>query len=177
MKKTLFLILPLAVFMIACGGSHKWTDSQRDEVRSQVREHRTKTFLKQLHEGVYVPFEDCVVSTIEEIYPDYNEYADSPAQQDTLVSVMIECGSGIVGEKFENLSQLLPYQALQQAGVLPANMNTEMQKSFYSCLTPKVAEAFVSPQVLVNKIMMADSASIQLLDTLINQCKGQLGVE
>ena len=73
MRKIIFILAAMAV-VASCSQSRKWTDKEREEVRELVRNHRDRVAIRHMEESNYQNLEQCVLTTIEETYPDYNQY-------------------------------------------------------------------------------------------------------
>ena len=88
MRKIIFILAAMAV-VASCSQSRKWTDKEREEVRELVRNHRDRVAIRHMEESNYQNLEQCVLTTIEETYPDYNQYNKLTGKTDTLNAVII----------------------------------------------------------------------------------------
>lgn len=169
MKK---IILAVSVILLAaaCGQTKKaWTDTERNAVRTMVRNHQSKMILRHMAQDNFANIEDCVVSTVEGTYPDYNAYAKVTSQNDTVVGVLVDCVGEMIGPGYENLPKIFPYDKLVSAGVLPANLTTDQQNMFYVCVAGKIQGTFPNPAQFAYA-MLHDSAASDQLSMMMKEC-------
>ena len=129
--KKIILALSAIALVVSCSQSRKWTDKERDEVRKVVRDRHDRSAIRHMEARIYTNLEECVVTTIEETYPDYNRFDKLTGKTDTVDAVIVDCLGFTIGPDYENLPLLFPYDQLQQAGVLPAGLSNDQVKSFY----------------------------------------------
>lgn len=175
MKKIILGVVLISLFF-SCSQSRKWTDKEREEVREVVRQHREKSAIKHLAKENYNNLEDCIVATVEEDFPDYNNYTEAQSQSDTLVSIMVMCTSDIVGPSYENMALLFPYDQLQLAGILPANLTPNQLNTYYACLSSKIQGNFDSVYAFMYGILN-DAAAGQLVSAMMQQCAVELAAQ
>ena len=144
MRKIIFILAAMAV-VASCSQSRKWTDKEREEVRELVRNHRDRVAIRHMEESNYQNLEQCVLTTIEETYPDYNQYNKLTGKTDTLNAVILSCLDYTIGPNFENLPLLFPVGQLQQAGVLPDSVTDAQAAAFYGCLAGKIKTIYGTP--------------------------------
>ena len=144
MKKIILFVSAL-VLVASCSQSRRWTDKEREKIRETVRDYRDRSAIRAMEAANYENLEECVVTTLEETYPDYNQYDKLTGQTDTLEGVMVSCLGVTLGPNFENLPVLFPAAQLQQAGILPAGATDAQVQSFYACLITKVKEIYGTP--------------------------------
>ena len=72
--KKIILALSAIALVVSCSQSRKWTDKERDEVRKVVRDRHDRSAIRHMEAKNYTNLEECVVTTIEETYPDYNRF-------------------------------------------------------------------------------------------------------
>ena len=68
--KKIILALSAIALVVSCSQSRKWTDKERDEVRKVVRDRHDRSAIRHMEAKNYTNLEECVVTTIEETYPD-----------------------------------------------------------------------------------------------------------
>lgn len=117
--KKIVLALSAILVLVSCAQTKQWTDKERTEVKEVVRAHKEKTMLKHMEDNNFANIENCVVTTVEGTYPDYNKYDKLTGKTDTLTSVMINCTTEMLGANYENLPLVFPYPQLQSIGILP----------------------------------------------------------
>lgn len=117
--KKIILALSAIALVVSCSQSRKWTDKERDEVRKVVRDRHDRSAIRHMEAKNYTNLEECVVTTIEETYPDYNRFDKLTGKTDTVDAVIVDCLGFTIGPNYENLPLLFPYDQLQQAGILP----------------------------------------------------------
>lgn len=120
--KKIVLALSAILVLVSCAQTKQWTDKERTEVKEVVRAHKEKTMLKHMEDNNFANIENCVVTTVEGTYPDYNKYDKLTGKTDTLTSVMINCTTEMLGANYENLPLVFPYPQLQSIGILPADL-------------------------------------------------------
>ena len=138
--KKIVLALSAILVLVSCAQTKQWTDKERTEVKEVVRAHKEKTMLKHMEDNNFANIENCVVTTVEGTYPDYNKYDKLTGKTDTLTSVMINCTTEMLGANYENLPLVFPYPQLQSIGILPADLTPDQISAFYTCFTGKVKE-------------------------------------
>ena len=77
--KKIILALSAIALVVSCSQSRKWTDKERDEVRKVVRDRHDRSAIRHMEAKNYTNLEECVVTTIEETYPDYNRFVTTAA--------------------------------------------------------------------------------------------------
>lgn len=167
--KNFILALSAVALVVSCSNSRKWTDKEREEIRQVVRDHRDRSAIRHMEAKNYENLEECVVTTIEGTYPDYNQYDKLTGKTDTLDGVIVDCLGFTIGPNYENLPLLFPYDQLQQAGILPANLSEDQVKAFYSCLTGKVQELYRTPDLFTIAMFDEPGVPTELADAM-QQC-------
>ncbi|MFR4026746.1 MAG: hypothetical protein ACLTZY_15005 [Alistipes indistinctus] len=109
--KKIVLALSAILVLVSCAQTKQWTDKERTEVKEVVRAHKEKTMLKHMEDNNFANIENCVVTTVEGTYPDYNKYDKLTGKTDTLTSVMINCTTEMLGANYENLPLGIPLPA------------------------------------------------------------------
>ena len=112
--KKIILALSAIALVVSCSQSRKWTDKERDEVRKVVRDRHDRSAIRHMEAKNYTNLEECVVTTIEETYPDYNRFDKLTGKTDTVDAVIVDCLGLTIGPNYENLPLLFPYDQLQQ---------------------------------------------------------------
>lgn len=144
MRKIIFLLAAVAL-VASCSQSRKWTDKEREELRELVRTHKDRVAIRHMEEANYQNLEQCVLTTIEGTYPDYNQYNKLTGKTDTLNAVILSCLDYTIGPNFENLPLLFPVGQLQQAGILPDSVTDAQVAAFYGCLAGKIKTIYGTP--------------------------------
>ena len=111
--KKIITLLAVVAFVVSCSQSRKWTDKEREEVRKTLRDYRDRSAIRHMEAANYGNLEQCVLTTIEGTYPDYNKYDQLTAKEDTLNAAMVSCVGFSIGDNFENLPLLFPAAELQ----------------------------------------------------------------
>ena len=106
--KKIITLLAVVAFVVSCSQSRKWTDKEREEVRKTLRDYRDRSAIRHMEAANYSNLEQCVLTTIEGTYPDYNKYDQLTAKEDTLNAAMVSCVGFSIGDNFENLPLLFP---------------------------------------------------------------------
>ena len=157
--KKIITLLAVVAFVVSCSQSRKWTDKEREEVRKTLRDYRDRSAIRHMEAANYGNLEQCVLTTIEGTYPDYNKYDQLTAKEDTLNAAMVSCVGFSIGDNFENLPLLFPAAELQQAGI----------QAFYTCLAGKVKELYVTPQQFTVALFVQPGVPTELADAM-QQC-------
>lgn len=167
--KKIILLLSAAALVVSCSHSRKWTDSDRDSIRKIVRDHRDRSAIRHMEAANYQNLEQCVVTTIEGTYPDYNRYDRLTGKTDTLDAVIVSCLGFTIGPNYENLPLLFPASQLQRADILPAGMTDAQIDAFYACLTGKVKNLYRTPELFT--IALFDEPGVPaVLSDAMQQC-------
>ena len=88
--KKIILALSAIALVVSCSQSRKWTDKERDEVRKVVRDRHDRSAIRHMEAKNYTNLEECVVTTIEETYPDYNRFDKLTGKTDTVDAVIVD---------------------------------------------------------------------------------------
>ena len=145
MRKIIFILAAMAL-VVSCTQTRKWTDKEREEIRELVRTHKDRVAIRHMEESNYQNLEQCVLTTIEGTYPDYNQYNKLTGKTDTLNAVILSCLDYSIGPNFEKLPLLFPVSQLQQAGILPSTVSDEQAAAFYGCLAGKIKTIYGTPE-------------------------------
>ena len=167
--KKIILALSAIALVVSCSQSRKWTDKERDEVRKVVRDRHDRSAIRHMEAENYTNLEECVVTTIEETYPDYNRFDKLTGKTDTVDAVIVDCLGFTIGPNYENLPLLFPYDQLQQAGILPAGLSNDQVKSFYGCLTGKIKELYRTPDLFTIALFDEPGVPTEVADAM-QQC-------
>lgn len=167
--KKIILALSAIALVVSCSQSRKWTDKERDEVRKVVRDRHDRSAIRHMEAKNYTNLEECVVTTIEETYPDYNRFDKLTGKTDTVDAVIVDCLGFTIGPNYENLPLLFPYDQLQQAGILPAGLSNDQVKSFYGCLTGKIKELYRTPDLFTIALFDEPGVPTEVADAM-QQC-------
>ena len=164
--KKIILALSAIALVVSCSQSRKWTDKERDEVRKVVRDRHDRSAIRHMEAKNYTNLEECVVTTIEETYPDYNRFDKLTGKTDTVDAVIVDCLGFTIGPNYENLPLLFPYDQLQQAGILPAGLSNDQVKSFYGCLTGKIKELYRTPDLFTIALFDEPGVPTEVADAM-----------
>ena len=171
--KKIITLLAVVAFVVSCSQSRKWTDKEREEVRKTLRDYRDRSAIRHMEAANYGNLEQCVLTTIEGTYPDYNKYDKLTGKTDTLTSVMINCTTEMLGANYENLPLVFPYPQLQSIGILPADLTPDQISAFYTCFTGKVKEAYPQPATFAQD-MCVDPGTTDIIIVMLQQCAQEL---
>lgn len=171
--KKIVLALSAILVLVSCAQTKQWTDKERTEVKEVVRAHKEKTMLKHMEDNNFANIENCVVTSVEGTYPDYNKYDKLTGKTDTLTSVMINCTTEMLGANYEHLPLVFPYPQLQSIGILPADLTPDQISAFYTCFTGKVKEAYPQPATFAQD-MCVDPGTTDIIIVMLQQCAQEL---
>lgn len=158
--KKIILAVSVILVMASCGQNGKpWTEKEREDVRTIVRNHKERTFLRQMEQKDYAVIENCAVGTVEQAYPVVNAFAELTGQVDTVLNVITVCTSDLVGPSFENLSKIFPASKLVEAGVLPKDFTAEQTAAFYQCVASKLKSVYPNTLLFVDDMLKSQSAA------------------
>lgn len=144
--KKIVLALSAILVLVSCAQTKQWTDKERTEVKEVVRAHKEKTMLKHMEDNNFANIENCVVTTVEGTYPDYNKYDKLTGKTDTLTSVMINCTTEMLGANYENLPLVFPYPQLQSIGIPAGDLTPDQIARFTHASAGKVKKPIRSRQ-------------------------------
>jgi len=153
--KKIILALSAIALVVSCSQSRKGGRARHD--RSAIRHMEAKN---------YTNLEECVVTTIEETYPDYNRFDKLTGKTDTVDAVIVDCLGFTIGPNYENLPLLFPYDQLQQAGILPAGLSNDQVKSFSGCLTGKIKELYRTPDLFTIALFDEPGVPTEVADAM-----------
>ena len=152
--KKIILALSAIALVVSCSQSRKWTDKERDEVRKVVRDRHDRSAIRHMEAKNYTNLEECVVTTIEETYPDYNRFDKLTGKTDTVDAVIVDCLGFTIGPNY---------------GILPAGLSNDQVKSFYGCLTGKIKELYRTPDLFTIALFDEPGVPTEVADAM-QQC-------
>ena len=89
--KKIITLLAVVAFVVSCSQSRKWTDKEREEVRKTLRDYRDRSAIRHMEAANYSNLEQCVLTTIEGTYPDYNKYDQLTVSRSAIISRICRC--------------------------------------------------------------------------------------
>ena len=140
MKKILLCVPLLAIFaagFFGCSQQRQWNHEQRKAMREALRSYRQMVYLDDLNDAEFVLFSDEVAGQLENSYPVYMEFVQMQGVDDTVDMVVVSTIVDELNADARNMRHIYPYNYLVAQGVLPAGLDHEQQKAFYSCSTAK----------------------------------------
>ena len=164
MKKILLSIslILAAVAIVGCSQQAKWDHHQKQAMRENLRQYRDMIYLEDLTEPEFIIFTDSVTGNIEEVYPVYATFMQSPSVEDTIDMFVITTIVEELNEDAHNMRHIFPYRYLVSQGMLPDKLSHEQQRAFYKCLAQKVNNNFASVEQFLNAILADTSANSQI---------------
>lgn len=163
----------VAIGMMSCSAKREWNHQQRQAMRQALREYRDMVYLEDLTDAEYLVFTDEVAAALESAYPVYATFIEMPGVTDTIDVVVIETIVDFLNADAHNMRHIYPYAMLVDAGVLPAGLDRNAQRQFYSCFAEGVNMQFVTMQNFVSAIL-ADTTSNSTIRQIENQCANTL---
>ena len=136
MKKILLCVPLLAIFaagFFGCSQQRQWNHEQRKAMREALRSYRQMVYLDDLNDAEFVLFTDEVAGQLENSYPVYVEFVQMQGVDDTVDMVVVSTIVDELNADARNMRHIYPYNYLVAQGVLPAGLDHEPQKAFYSC--------------------------------------------
>lgn len=176
MKKILLYVPLLAMFaagLAGCSQQRQWNHDQRKAMRESLRSYRQMAYLDDLSDADFVVFTDQVAGTLENDYPDYADFTAMPGVTDTVDMVVITVIADELDADARNMRHIYPYNYLVAQGVLPAGLDHDQQKSFYSCLAEKVDNAFATTDQFINAVVN-DTTDTSQIAQMQSQCANDL---
>lgn len=176
MKKIL-LCLPvlalLAAGFMGCSQQRRWNHEQRKAMRESLRGYRQMAYVNDLNDDEYALFTDDVANTLEGSYPVYTTFIQMPGVEDTVEMVVVTTVAEELNADPHNMRHIYPYPYLVSQGVLPAGLDHQQQRSFYSCFAAKVNSAYMTMNQFFNAIL-ADTTDQSQIRRMETQCANDL---
>lgn len=176
MKKLLLCTILTACFaagFIGCSQRQEWNQEERKAMRDALRSYRQMVYLDDLTDSEFVLFSDEVAGTLENAYPVYAAFIQMPGVNDTVDMVVVTTIVEELNADAHNMRHIFPYNYLVGQGVLPAGLDRNQQKAFYSCLAGKVNATYTTMNQFFNAIL-ADTTSLSQMRQLECQCADDL---
>lgn len=176
MKKILLsvpLLAILAAGFIGCSQRHEWNHEQRKAMRESLRSYRQMVYLDDLSDADFVVFTDNVAGQLEESYPVYVDFVQMQGVNDTVDMVVVSTIVDELDADARNMRHIYPYNYLVAQGVLPAGLDHDQQKSFYSCFADQVDNAYATTEQFFNAVLNDTSDNSQIRQ-MQNQCANDL---
>lgn len=171
--KKIILALSAVALIVSCSQTRQWTDKEREAVRKELRDHRDRSAIRHMEAANYTNLENCVLETVEQTYPDYNQYDKLTGKTDTLIGFFTDCTEYTIGKDFENLPLLFPYAQLVENSILPAGLTTDQQNAFYDCLKESVKELYRTPGQFTVALFDEPGVPTELADAM-QRCAAQV---
>lgn len=175
--KKLLLCLPLLALFAAgfpgCSKQREWNHDQRKAMREALRDYRKMVYLDDLTDTEFVFFTDQVAGTLENAYPVYVEFIQMEGVDDTVDMVVVTEIVDELNADARNMRHIFPYNLLVAQGVLPAGLDHDQQRAFYSCFAQKVNDTYLTMGQFFNAIL-ADTTDMSQISRLQSQCANDL---
>lgn len=176
MKKILLCVPLLAMFaagFFGCSQQRQWNHEQRKAMREALRSYRQMVYLDDLNDAEFVLFTDQVAGMLENAYPVYATFVEMPGVTDTVDMVVVTAIVDELDADARNMRHIYPYNYLVAQGVLPAGLDHEQQKAFYTCFAGKVNATYVTMDQFFNAIL-ADTSDMSQIRQMESQCANDL---
>lgn len=176
MKKILLCVPLLALFaagFLGCSQQKQWNKEQRDTMRESLREYRQMVYLDDLTDAEFMLFTDNVAAELEGDYPVYTSFVALPGMSDTIQMVVTTTIVDELNADPRNMRHVYPYNYLVAQGVLPAGLDYDQQRSFYTCFAGKVNTSYNTMTQFFDAIM-GDSTDLSQIRQMQNQCASDL---
>ena len=176
MKKILLCVPLLAMFaagIIGCSQQRQWNHEQRKAMRESLRSYRQMVYLNDLTDAEFGAFTDQVAGTLETNYPVYASFTEMQGVDDTVDMVVVATIVDELDADARNMRHIYPYNYLVAQGVLPAGLDHDQQKAFYSCFAGKVNDTYNTMEQFFNAIL-ADTTNQSQIRRLESQCANDL---
>lgn len=176
MKKILLCVPLLALFaagFMGCSQRNEWNHEQRKAMRESLRNYRQMVYLDDLTDAEFVTFTDDVAGQLETSYPVYVDFIQMQGVDDTVDMVVVSTIVDELDADARNMRHIFPYSYLVAQGVLPAGLDHDQQKSFYSCFADKVDNAYATTEQFFNAIL-SDTSDLSQIRQMQSQCANDL---
>lgn len=176
MKKILLCVPLLAIFaagFMGCSQRNEWNHEQRKAMRESLRSYRQMVYLDDLTDAEFVMFTDDVAGQLENSYPVYVDFIQMQGVDDTVDMVVVSTIVDELDADARNMRHIFPYSYLVAEGVLPAGLDHDQQKSFYSCFAEKVDNAYATTDQFFNAIL-SDTSDLSQISQMQSQCANDL---
>lgn len=176
MKKILLCVPLLAIFaagFISCSQQRQWDHEQRKAMRESLRSYRQMVYLDDLTDAEFVLFTDDVAGQLENSYPVYVDFIQMQGVDDTVDMVVVSTIVDELDADARNMRHIFPYSYLVAQGILPAGLDHDQQKSFYSCFADKVDNAYDTTDQFFNAIL-SDTSDMSQIRQMQSQCANDL---
>lgn len=158
----------------ACQSNNGWTAEERKALREMIKSYRNYEYINSLSDNEYIVFSDNVGVALEEAYPVYTTFIAIPNVNGTVEEwVITEVASQIQADP-TNLRHLFPYNELTTQKILPAGLDRDSRKAFYSCLASKTNANFPSLNAFLMGIIINDSATNAKVKRFESECAAEL---
>ncbi|WP_300897046.1 hypothetical protein [uncultured Alistipes sp.] len=176
MKKIL-LCLPVLALLAAgftgCSQQRRWNQEQRKAMRESLRGYRQMTYVNDLNDDEFVVFSDNVAGKLENSYPVYTTFVRMPGMEDSVEMVVVTTVVDELNADPHNMRHIYPYPYLVSQGVLPAGLDRQQQRSFYSCFAAKVNARYATMNQFFNAVL-ADTTDSSAIRRMENECANDL---
>lgn len=176
MKKILLCVPLLAIFaagFMGCSQRNEWNHEQRKAMRESLRSYRQMVYLDDLTDAEFIMFTDDVAGQLENSYPVYVDFIQMQGVDDTVDMVVVSTIVDELDADARNMRHIFPYSYLVAEGVLPAGLDHDQQKSFYSCFAEKVDNAYATTDQFFNAIL-SDTSDLSQISQMQSQCANDL---
>ncbi len=176
MKKIL-LCLPVLALLAAgftgCSQQRRWNQEQRKAMRESLCGYRQMTYVNDLNDDEFVVFSDNVAGKLENSYPVYTTFVRMPGMEDSVEMVVVTTVVDELNADPHNMRHIYPYPYLVSQGVLPAGLDRQQQRSFYSCFAAKVNARYATMNQFFNAVL-ADTTDSSAIRRMENECANDL---
>ena len=159
----------LAAGFTGCSQQRRWNQEQRKAMRESLRGYRQMTYVNDLNDDEFVVFSDNVAGKLENSYPVYTTFVRMPGMEDSVEMVVVTTVVDELNADPHNMRHIYPYPYLVSQGVLPAGLDRQQQRSFYSCFAAKVNARYATMNQFFNAVL-ADTTDSSAIRRMENEC-------
>ncbi len=156
-----------------CSQQRQWNHEQRRAMREALKEYRQMAYLDNLTDTEFMTFTEGVAADLEGEYPVYTTFIEMDGMDDTVDMVVVTAIVDELNADPRNMRHIFPYNYLVAQGTLPAGLDYDQQRQFYSCLAGKVNAQYSTMTQFFNAVL-ADTTDNSRLQQLQNQCASDL---
>ncbi len=147
------------IFIASCT-PRGWSDVQRQSVHNMLQSWGNAPAMDAIDTTVYNYAVDCTVAKLEHIYPSFSKFSIDTLAPHVVSVTLIECIADNIGDDFENLRFVLPYNQFVNMGALPSGMSISQQKAFYSCLADQAHDEYHTPRQFLSQVTKDASRNV-----------------
>ncbi len=159
--------------VVGCSKQRQWNHEERKAMREALKDYRQMVYLNDLTDAEFNNFTEVVATDLEGDYPVYTTFIEMDGVNDTVDMVVVTTIVDELNADPRNMRHIFPYRQLVAEGILPAGLNYDQQRQFYSCFAGKVNSSYSTTTQFFNAVM-ADTTATSRLAQLQSQCASDL---